>query len=215
MKYNYIYDIQNYTSFDKLQELTDICRSELKLIDWKQFVIDIQLTEKEIDVLGPSWRYGTGNASQLVECVESNTVGTVAPPTSELGTYMWFVLFPTGGDYVNYRINSLVRTLFPKTLTAINNLSGLQHANMNVISPKFRVPKHIDDPSGNVLTVIVTFKISKTTPELAILNIAGTDHSMKDREYFVFDSKLEHYGDNSSDDDWIALALQITNTEFK
>ena len=86
---------------------------------------------------------------------------------------------------------------------------------MNVISPKFRVPNHIDEPLGNIITVIVTFKISKTTPELAILNIAGTDHSMKDSEYFVFDSKLEHYGDNSSDDDWIALALQIIDTEFK
>jgi len=166
-------------------------------------------------VIGPSWRYGTGNADMLFECVESNTTGIVAQPTSGLGTYMWFVLFPPGRDYTNYRINSLVQQKFPRTLTAINNLPGLHHANMNVISPKFRVPPHVDEPSGNMLTVIVTFKISKNTPELAILNIAGTEHRMKDNEYFVFDSHLEHYGDNSSDDDWIAMALQINTTEFK
>lgn len=215
MKYDYIYNIEDYTSFDKLQELTSVCQTELENINWKQFIVDIQLTEKETGVIGPSWRYGTGNADILFECVESNTTGTVAPPTSELGTYMWFVLFPPGGDYVNYRINSLVQQSFPKTITAINNLPGVHHSNMNVISPKFRVPNHIDEPSGNMRTVIVTFKISKTTAEHVNLNIAGTDHSMKDNKYFVFDSQLEHYGDNSSDEDWIALALQINTTEFK
>ena len=215
MTYDYIHNIEDYTSFDKLKDLVAVCREELENVSWAQFITDIQLTEKETDVSGPSWRYGTGNADVLFECVESNTTGIVSPPTSELGTYMWFVLFPPSRDYANYRINSLVQRTFPNTLDAINNLPGIHHSNMNVISPKFRVPYHVDEPSGNMMTVIVTFNISKNNPELTVLNIHGTDHSMKDHEYFVFNSELEHYGDNSSDDDWIALALQINRTEFK
>ena len=49
MKYDYIHDIEDYTSFDKLQELTAICRAELEHVSWEQFIADIQLTEKETD----------------------------------------------------------------------------------------------------------------------------------------------------------------------
>lgn len=209
-----IYNIEDYSGFDKLKEMTAVCHQELENIDWDLFIKDIQLTEKETDVIGPSWRYGTGNAELLHECVESNTTGTVAPPTSELGTYMWFVFYPPGNDYVNYRINSLVQSTFPKTIESIRNLPGMHHANMNVISPKFRVPTHVDDPAGNIRSVLVTFKISNNNPELAVINLDGIDYNMKDTEYFVFKSQLEHYGDNSTDANWIVMALQIQNTEF-
>ena len=214
-QYDYVVNIEDYQGFDQLRELTTTCHQELEGIDWLQLIDDLQSADKDVDVVGPSWQYATGNATVLFESVDSISTDKVSHPTGDLGSWLFLILSPVGNNYKDYKISEVVTQVFPKTVSAVQNLPGIFHAHLNRITPNFRVPPHVDDPAGNIISIVLTLQISKTSAEKVTLTINGTPHHFKDVEYFPFKSQLEHYADNLSDSDWIIMSIQIDKKFFK
>lgn len=209
----YVYDIENYVGYEKLKEMTAICHEELKNVDWMQLIENLKLCEKDNDVKGPSWHYGTGNADILHEIVDSVNQAEVSEIPEGMGSWLWIMLEPANNDHNGFKINPLIKRMFPNTIKSIQSLPGIFHVHLNRITPNFRIPPHTDALTGNVLSVVLTLEISSTNPELVTLNVSGNIHNFKDVEYFVFKSSYSHFVDNLSDSDWVVMSLQI-NQEF-
>ncbi len=210
---NYVYNIENYVGYDKLKEMTAICHRELKNVNWIQLIEDLKLSEKDKEVKGPSWHYGTGNSETLHEIVDSINHADVAEIPEGMGSWLWIMLEPANNDHEGFKINPLIKKTFANTIKAIRNLPGVFHVHLNRITPNFRIPDHTDALTGNVFSIVLTLDISSTNPELVTLDISGNIHNFKDVEYFVFKSSLSHHADNLSDSDWVVMSLQI-NQEF-
>lgn len=206
---NYVFDVEDYTGYSQLKEMTDTCHRELKNIDWNNLIEKLKEAKKDSWV---SWHYGTGNSTEMIDFIDGVTDGVINPLTAGVGSWLFLVLVPTNTDC---NVNSVIRETFPETVKAVNNLPGVFHAHLNCITPHFRIPSHIDDPEGRIRSIIVTFNISKNCPELVTLDVLGNKHNFKDVEYFVFKSQLEHFADNLSDDNWVLMSIQIKNEYFK
>ena len=209
----YVYNIEDYVGYDQLKKMTAICHNELRNVNWTQLIEDLKLYEKDKNVQGPSWHYGTGNAQTLHEIVDSVNQGSVSDIPQGMGSWLWMMLEPANNDHEGFKINPLIQKTFPQTIEAAKNLPGVFHVHLNRITPNFRIPSHTDALTGNVLSVVLTLNISPTNPELVTLTVLENIHNFKDIEYFVFKSSYSHYVDNLSDSDWVVMSLQI-NQEF-
>lgn len=209
---NYDFEVERYSAFDQLKELTAICRSELANINWDILTKDILESDKDVDAPGPSWLYGTGNSKMLCESVDSMTTATVVPPKDDIGSWLFLILFPIDDGV---KVHNIIKQRFPKTIQAVEQLPGIFHAHINRVTPHFRVPEHSDDSTGSIRSIIITFNISDSSPELVTITIDGKQYNFKDREYFAFESFRKHYADNMSKDDWILMSIQIRKEYFK
>jgi hypothetical protein len=208
----YDFDVENYSGFDKLEELTAICQTELATIDWDVLTNDLLVSDKDTDSSSPSWSYGTGNSKMLCEEVDSITTATVTPPAGDIGSWLFLILYPIDNGA---RVHNILKNRFSKTIKAIEQLPGIFHAHLNRVTPNFRVPDHSDDPSGSIRSIIITFNISDSSPHLVTITIDGKQYNFKDRKYFAFESYRNHYADNMSKDDWILMSIQIRKEYFK
>ena len=206
---DYVYNVEDYVGHNELKAMTAICHDELKNVNFEMLINELTNAKKDS---WESWRYSTGNADKLVDFVDGVTDGIINPLEEGVGSWLFLILFSIEPECV---INSIIKKTFPRTVDAVNKLPGIVHAHLNKISPHFRVPPHVDDPEGRIKSIIVTFKISNTSPELVTLDVTGNKHNFKDVEYFVFESRKEHYADNLSDSDWVLMSLQIKNEYFK
>lgn len=211
--YDYVYNIEDYQGFDKLKSVAAICHQELEHVNWHELIDELQLSKKENT--GISWQYATGNDTILFESIDSTTGDKIAGPVGDLGSWLFLILSPVNNDHIGYKINSIVEKTFPRTVKAVQSLPGVFHAHLNRITPNFRVPPHVDDPDGKIISVVLTLQISDSLAELVTLTVNETPHNFRNVEYFPFTSQLKHYVDNKSDSDWIVMSIQLEKSYFK
>jgi len=205
-----------YVDFNKVLELKQICADEVSKIDWKELK-DFLLTQPKDDETndGPSWMVLKSNVEEGMQSYEdSRSLQEVInnDPKHDLGT--WLCVTFLDNEWNKQTNNPRVVEHFKNTIKHIETLSGLIHASVHFVSPKFLIVKHTD--SSSLYSMLLTFSISKSNPEKVTLHMStGEEFNFKDREFFTFIPQIEHSSSNLSDSDWIFMMLRIDKTKFK
>ena len=204
-----------YNDFSKIVELKRICSAEVSAIDWHELK-DFLLAQPKDDETndGPSWMVLKSNNEEGMHSYEdSRSYLEIAntETTHELGT--WLCVTFLDHQWKKQTNNPRVVEYFKNTIEYISQLSGIVHASVHFVSPKFLIVKHND--AANIYSMLLTFSISKNNPEKVTLHMStGEEFNFKDKEFFTFVPEIEHSSVNLSDSDWIFMMLRIDKNTF-
>lgn len=116
-------------------------------------------------------------------------------------------------------ISKEIEERFPRTIEFIKNMPGVRIASCIAISPKSKVPLHLDNMEkpayelNDWYAVLIGIKVSDNN--LIGLEIDNQTCIPEEGESIIFDTQLPHKAWNDTDTWWISLRLNIKKEFFK
>jgi hypothetical protein len=186
---------QSYPQFNIVDNIQVLATSHLQTVNWRS--IKETLSQQTKDPKGTYiWWYSRTSKDNKVfhesnsECVLEDTK------------------YPAGSGHFNIELNNNIISELNIFNDMLTELDGLSYAGVFFIGPNSEVEEHTDREMYNIL-------INVKTPLGAVLTIDNKKIFLKENEIFMFDGDLIHSASNTSNEDWVLLALRINKKEFQ
>ena len=213
---SYLIQPESYKDYDKIVELKRICDRDLADVDWndiKAFLLAQPKDETPSETV--RWMEHIANVDVgEVGYQDNNRTLELCVPEMPAESGSWFYISLKDGYNDRHDHTPRIANLFKNISDVVSAMPKVTHASINIFSSQMVAPDHQDGfPDHN--SILITFKISKDSPEKVGISIEGEHHSFKDRDFLVFDPEMMHSGTNTSDSDWCFMIVRIDKEEFK
>jgi hypothetical protein len=168
-------------------------RNAIPSFDWRDIAAKLKQQQKKEGPL--TWYYITKKEGEW--SYESNNEERYLGP-KENDAF-------EGEEYLHLDLTNLDLPEFNSLKEYISNINNVNYIGFHCLGPNSKVQEHTDK---NAYSFIINLTLKENSDDV-YLNLGNTKHTFTIGEAFLFDGDIPHYAVNTSDEDWVMLAIRF------